>query len=110
MPTYEYECKKCGHVYEEVLQISERENKNGKCPKCGSIKKEKLITSIQFKVRWGRGRGYTQSQRMGIADAFRKKKKYKNKECTEVEMDDEMREKIYDEDGNVTYKKPKIRR
>jgi putative FmdB family regulatory protein len=32
MPTYEYECKKCGHVFEEFQKMSEKPV--CKCPKC----------------------------------------------------------------------------
>ena len=32
MPTYEYECKKCGHVFEEFQQMSEKPI--CRCPKC----------------------------------------------------------------------------
>jgi putative FmdB family regulatory protein len=33
MPTYEYECKKCGHCFEAVQSINDEPLK--KCPKCG---------------------------------------------------------------------------
>ncbi|MCX5801114.1 MAG: zinc ribbon domain-containing protein [Candidatus Eisenbacteria bacterium] len=32
MPTYEYECKKCGHAFEEFQRMSEKPI--CKCPKC----------------------------------------------------------------------------
>jgi len=32
MPTYEYECKKCGHHFEKLQKMSEPPLK--KCPKC----------------------------------------------------------------------------
>jgi len=32
MPTYEYECKKCGHVFEEFQKMSDKPI--CKCPKC----------------------------------------------------------------------------
>jgi len=32
MPTYEYECKKCGHVFEEFQKMSEKPV--CKCPRC----------------------------------------------------------------------------
>ena len=32
MPTYEYECKKCGHVFEEFQRITAEPL--SKCPKC----------------------------------------------------------------------------
>jgi len=33
MPTYDYECKKCGHIFEVFQSISEEPLKE--CPKCG---------------------------------------------------------------------------
>ncbi len=32
MPTYEYECRKCGHAFERFQRISEKPVKQ--CPKC----------------------------------------------------------------------------
>lgn len=38
MPTYEYECKKCGHLFEEFQSMTAEPLK--KCPKCGkSVKR-----------------------------------------------------------------------
>jgi putative FmdB family regulatory protein len=37
MPTYEYECDACGHKFDELQSINEKQLK--KCPKC---KKQKL--------------------------------------------------------------------
>lgn len=34
MPTYEYECRKCGHTFERFQRISEEPVK--RCPKCRS--------------------------------------------------------------------------
>jgi putative FmdB family regulatory protein len=33
MPTYEYECDKCGHIFEKFQNMSDTPLK--KCPKCG---------------------------------------------------------------------------
>ena len=48
MPIYEYECKKCGHLFEVIQKISDGPIK--KCEKCKG-KVERLISSpaIQFK-------------------------------------------------------------
>lgn len=37
MPTYEYECKKCGHHFEVFQKMADRHIK--KCPKCSSAVK-----------------------------------------------------------------------
>lgn len=41
MPTYEYECRACGHAYEEFQNISDGPKR--KCPKCGRLKLHRLI-------------------------------------------------------------------
>ena len=42
MPTYEYKCNKCGHMF-EVLQ-SMKDNPLKKCPECGKISLRKLVS------------------------------------------------------------------
>ena len=48
MPIYEYECKKCGHLFEVIQKVSDGPIK--KCEQCKG-KVERLISSpaIQFK-------------------------------------------------------------
>lgn len=41
MPTYEYECTECKHIFEEFQKITDKPLK--KCPKCGG-KLRRLIT------------------------------------------------------------------
>jgi putative FmdB family regulatory protein len=36
MPTYSYECRKCGHAFRKILSFKEYEEGKVKCPKCGS--------------------------------------------------------------------------
>lgn len=47
MPIYEYKCSKCEKEF-EVFYTSQsavqREEKNEKCPACGSTKKQKLVS------------------------------------------------------------------
>ena len=40
MPTYDYECKECGHTFEEFHKMSTTRRR---CPKCGELKLERLI-------------------------------------------------------------------
>ncbi len=63
MPVYQYKCLDCQNVYDELwLSISEAEEtepkflEEAKCPKCGSTKKQRLLSSpmISFK-----GEGWT---------------------------------------------------
>jgi len=41
MPTYEYECKACGHRFEEFQSMSAKPLRT--CPKCGKKSLERLI-------------------------------------------------------------------
>lgn len=43
MPTYEYECPKCGNTWEEVLPLS-RYQEPQNCPNCGGVG-NKLVSS-----------------------------------------------------------------
>jgi len=42
MPTYEYECKKCGHTFEILQSIKDSPLK--KCPECGKNSLQKVIS------------------------------------------------------------------
>jgi len=50
MPTYEYQCKECGKVFDLRLHIEEHDRKRPKCPKCGSRKLEQKFTSFFAKT------------------------------------------------------------
>ncbi len=41
MPTYDYVCKACGHVWDEFKSMTAKPTK--KCPKCGKAKAERKI-------------------------------------------------------------------
>jgi len=43
MPTYDYECKACGHVFEELQAMTAP--KLVKCPSCGKDQLSRLIGS-----------------------------------------------------------------
>jgi putative FmdB family regulatory protein len=42
MPTYEYECRKCGHHFEQFQRISDEPLK--RCPKCRGAVRRKIGT------------------------------------------------------------------
>jgi putative FmdB family regulatory protein len=48
MPVYEYQCPKCGTVYEETRRIDDR-NKPVSCPKCG-VKAERIMSGFASKI------------------------------------------------------------
>jgi putative FmdB family regulatory protein len=45
MPTYEYECKKCGHEFRLIMALEEHEKKV-RCPKCNSEAVKHVIASV----------------------------------------------------------------
>jgi putative FmdB family regulatory protein len=49
MPRYDFECRKCGKVYEELAPY-DKTNKypSVECPSCGSKSKKKLISICSF--------------------------------------------------------------
>lgn len=51
MPTYDYECQKCGHTFQRVEKISDHGTKKVKCPKCESKRVEQVFGSVFVKTR-----------------------------------------------------------
>jgi putative FmdB family regulatory protein len=49
MPTFDFQCRKCSHVFEFTRPFGGREKPA--CPKCKSTRTEKLLTSpaVQFR-------------------------------------------------------------
>lgn len=43
MPTYEYRCKTCEHAWEEFQSIKSEPSR--KCPECGKLKAERIISA-----------------------------------------------------------------
>ena len=43
MPTYEYRCKTCEHEWEEFQSIKAKPSR--KCPGCGKLKAERIISA-----------------------------------------------------------------
>lgn len=65
--TYDFECKKCGKIYEEIVQKYDESGKypDVKCPSCGSVSKIKLITGCRYQFvnpvgtdRWNNSHDY----------------------------------------------------
>lgn len=51
MPTYEYQCAKCGHEFEREQRITEEPVK--KCPACRSSQARRLISATSFVLKGG---------------------------------------------------------
>jgi putative FmdB family regulatory protein len=50
MPTYSFECKKCGKKFLEILSFREFEEGKRKCPKCGSRSIAQLLEGFYAKT------------------------------------------------------------
>jgi putative FmdB family regulatory protein len=51
MPVYEYECRACGHLFEEWQKITDGPVKT--CPKCKKKKVDRLISQTAFQLKGG---------------------------------------------------------
>lgn len=49
MPFYEYECRACGHAFEEFQKITDKPVRT--CPECGSRSLRKLISRTSFVLK-----------------------------------------------------------
>jgi len=52
MPLYEYRCKKCGHGFEELETIADRDKPRA-CPRCGEMCVEREVSVFAAKVGSG---------------------------------------------------------
>jgi putative FmdB family regulatory protein len=50
MPTYEYRCRDCHHVFDRIEPIAEHGHTRPACPKCKSKKVEQVLTSFFAKT------------------------------------------------------------
>jgi len=81
MPTYDYECQSCGHVFEKFHSMTSRARV--KCPQCGGRAKKMLGTGagIIFK---GSGFYETDYRRKSVSEPGGKKKPADVKEGSRV--------------------------
>ena len=49
MPTYEYECKECGHLFEKSQQMTDKPA--GKCPQCRGMVRRLVGTGGSIVVK-----------------------------------------------------------
>jgi putative FmdB family regulatory protein len=54
MPIYAYQCRKCGEKFEQFRSISSSDNEVA-CPKCGTKKPDRLISTVFSKSAGGSG-------------------------------------------------------
>jgi putative FmdB family regulatory protein len=43
MPTYDYECQKCGKEFSETTTISEHDKEKPRCPECSSTEVRQFV-------------------------------------------------------------------
>ena len=81
MPTYDYECNKCGHEFELFQSITESHRR--KCPECGKLKLRRLFgagAAIVFKGSGFYQTDYRSESYRKSAEAERKASNLKSKE------------------------------
>lgn len=78
MPIYEYECSKCGHVFEKMENFDSSRRK--KCPICGRVAERIMPTGVGFIFK---GSGFYATDYAG------KKRKEEPKEAREEKKSDE---------------------
>ena len=69
MPTYEYECQKCGHTFEVFQSIKDAPKKS--CPKCKGRVKRLLGTGAGLLFK-GSGFYITDYRKTGYSEAAKK--------------------------------------
>lgn len=55
MPLYEFNCRKCGHGFEELMTLAEMENGKLTCPACGSDQVERGFSTFATGANDGGG-------------------------------------------------------
>jgi putative FmdB family regulatory protein len=50
MPTYEYRCRECQHVFDRVEPLAEHGHKAPACPRCKSRSVQQVMTSFFAKT------------------------------------------------------------
>ncbi|UCF30933.1 MAG: zinc ribbon domain-containing protein [bacterium] len=53
MPLYEFECRKCGEVFDRIISLSEREKGEVSCPKCESPDVKQVLGGGTYSIQVG---------------------------------------------------------
>lgn len=59
MPMYDYRCRSCGHVFEELVVSSSVPDSEVACPACGARDAERLVSAPR--IATGGGKSVTKS-------------------------------------------------
>jgi putative FmdB family regulatory protein len=93
MPTYDYECTQCGHVYEKFHAISDEPEKV--CPECGGLVKRRIGTGAGIIFKGG-----------GFYTTDYRSKEYKEKAKSETSSSSAPAPEKKTESGGSSDKKP----
>ena len=91
MPTYEYRCKACGHELEEFQSMSAKPLK--KCPACGKMQLERLISGGGGVLFKGGGFYETDYRSESYTKAAEADKKAAEKPKTDTKSDSKSKDK-----------------
>ncbi len=84
MPLYEYQCKKCGHLFEKIQKFSDKMVK--KCPKCGGPVEQTISApAVQFKGSGWYVTDYAKKSHAPSSDSSSKDSKETKKEEKKTE-------------------------
>ena len=56
MPIFEFRCLECGKIFEKLFIIGSREEVEIKCPECGSVSSERVISKTNYAMGQGGGK------------------------------------------------------
>jgi putative FmdB family regulatory protein len=87
MPFYDFECKKCKHIYDDLVPCDPTGKYKGvKCPECGSKKKTKLAAACAFQFANPEGTGRWNNETTGHDYRFKTNLPKVLKERKEAEL------------------------
>ncbi len=57
MPIYEFRCRKCGNVFEQIVFTTDYQDV--KCPKCGDGPPDRMLSTFSAKSSGGLGKSFS---------------------------------------------------
>ncbi len=71
MPSYDFLCSVCGFLYDEIVPLSDYDNPNTKCPRCGATDRQvRQMGAPAFKINgYSAANGYSCCNRFGPGES-----------------------------------------
>ena len=69
MPMYDYRCKNCDEVFEELVFTSDTPDEEIECPKCGKNKSERLLSAPMISTGGSLSSGYSPNVSSGCGSS-----------------------------------------